>query len=122
MGPQLGNNLLNLGIEKQARKRWPRSVRNSTRSWPARKSPDWAMAVWAAWPPATWTRWPPWNDPVDRLRPFRYEFGIFDQEIQNGWQVEKNRTNWLVSGNPLGDRQAGRRYIVNWGGYTEQYE
>ena len=29
----------------------------------------------------------------------RYEFGIFDQEIHDGWQVEKT-DNWLVNGNP----------------------
>jgi starch phosphorylase len=29
----------------------------------------------------------------------RYEFGIFDQEIHDGWQVEKT-DNWLDNGNP----------------------
>ena len=29
----------------------------------------------------------------------RYEFGLFDQEIQNGWQVEKT-DKWLSLGNP----------------------
>ena len=29
----------------------------------------------------------------------RYEFGIFDQEIHDGWQVEKP-DNWLAHGNP----------------------
>ena len=29
----------------------------------------------------------------------RYEFGIFDQEIQDGWQVEMT-DNWLRNGNP----------------------
>ena len=29
----------------------------------------------------------------------RYEFGIFDQEIRDGWQVEKT-DNWLRNGNP----------------------
>ena len=29
----------------------------------------------------------------------RYEFGIFDQEIHDGWQVEKT-DNWLANGNP----------------------
>ena len=29
----------------------------------------------------------------------RYEFGIFDQEIHDGWQVEKT-DNWLRHGNP----------------------
>lgn len=29
----------------------------------------------------------------------RYEFGIFEQQVQNGWQVE-NPDNWLTYGNP----------------------
>jgi starch phosphorylase len=30
---------------------------------------------------------------------FRYEFGIFDQEIRDGWQVERT-DQWLRPGNP----------------------
>ena len=29
----------------------------------------------------------------------RYEFGIFKQELQDGWQVEKT-DKWLANGNP----------------------
>ena len=29
----------------------------------------------------------------------RYEFGLFDQEIHDGWQVEKT-DKWLCLGNP----------------------
>ena len=36
----------------------------------------------------------------------RYEFGLFDQEIQNGWQVEKT-DKWLTSATP--GRCRGRR-------------
>ena len=51
----------------------------------------------------------------------RYEFGIFDQEIHEGWQVEKT-DNWLVRGNPWEIDKPDASYIVNWGGHTEQYE
>lgn len=52
----------------------------------------------------------------------RYEFGIFfDQEIQDGWQVEKT-DNWLVAGNPWEIDKPDASYLVNWGGRTEQYE
>jgi glycogen phosphorylase len=45
----------------------------------------------------------------------RYEFGIFDQEIHDGWQVEK-ADNWLVNGNPWEIPKPDVNYLVNWGG------
>jgi len=48
----------------------------------------------------------------------RYEFGIFDQEIRNGWQVEK-ADNWLNSGNPWEVRRPDVAYEVKFGGKTE---
>ena len=50
----------------------------------------------------------------------RYEFGIFDQEIRDGWQVEKT-DNWLVRGNPWEIAKPDIAYRVNWGGHTERY-
>ncbi len=50
----------------------------------------------------------------------RYEFGIFDQEIQDGWQVEKT-DNWLVDGNPWEIAKPDVSYLVNWGGHSEHY-
>ncbi len=48
----------------------------------------------------------------------RYEFGLFDQVIRDGWQVEVSDA-WLRDGNPweLPNRQ--RRYPVRLGGHTE---
>ncbi len=50
----------------------------------------------------------------------RYEFGLFDQIIKDGWQVEVTDA-WLRDGNPweLPNRQ--RRYPVNLGGHTEPW-
>src|SRR5208282_4077908 len=48
----------------------------------------------------------------------RYEFGIFDQEIRNGWQVER-ADNWLKHGNPWEVRRPDTSYEVKFGGYTE---
>jgi len=50
----------------------------------------------------------------------RYEYGIFDQEIRDGWQVELADA-WLRNGNPweLPNRQI--RYPVKMDGYTEHY-
>jgi starch phosphorylase len=48
----------------------------------------------------------------------RYEFGIFDQEIRDGWQVEK-ADNWLQRGNPWEVRRPDINYEVKFGGHTE---
>lgn len=50
----------------------------------------------------------------------RYEFGIFDQTIENGWQVERSDT-WLRNGNPWEIPRPKICFPVGFGGYTEQY-
>ncbi len=50
----------------------------------------------------------------------RYEFGLFDQEIQNGWQVEKT-DKWLSLGNPWEMSRPEISHYIGTGGYTEQY-
>jgi starch phosphorylase len=50
----------------------------------------------------------------------RYEFGIFDQEIRDGWQVEVTDP-WLRLGNPWEIHRPEIAYRVKWGGHTEAY-
>ena len=50
----------------------------------------------------------------------RYEFGIFDQEIRDGWQVEIT-DKWLELGNPWEICRPEIAYRVGWKGYTETY-
>ncbi len=50
----------------------------------------------------------------------RYEFGIFDQEIRDGWQVEKT-DKWLRLGNPWEIPHPELAYDVHFGGYTKAY-
>ena len=50
----------------------------------------------------------------------RYEFGLFNQEIQNGWQVERT-DKWLSLGNPWETSRPEISHYVGTGGYTEQY-
>ena len=50
----------------------------------------------------------------------RYEFGLFDQAIKDGWQVEVTDA-WLRDGNPWELRNRARRYPVKLGGHTEQF-
>lgn len=51
----------------------------------------------------------------------RYEFGIFDQKIENGWQKEVTDM-WLRSGNPWELPRPKLRFQVKFGGHTEQYQ
>lgn len=49
----------------------------------------------------------------------RYEFGIFNQEIVNGWQVEKS-DKWLQYGNPW-EIPASMSFDIPFFGHTETY-
>jgi starch phosphorylase len=48
----------------------------------------------------------------------RYEFGIFDQEIRDGWQVEQT-DKWLRLGNPWEVPRPEIAFVINFGGHTE---
>ena len=48
----------------------------------------------------------------------RYEFGIFDQVIRDGWQ-EEITDKWLRSGNPWEIARPDIAYSVKFGGHTE---
>jgi len=50
----------------------------------------------------------------------RYEFGIFDQEIRDGWQVEVT-DKWLQYGNPWEIARPESAVMVRFGGRTEAY-
>ncbi|GAB4366400.1 MAG: hypothetical protein Kow00121_03740 [Elainellaceae cyanobacterium] len=50
----------------------------------------------------------------------RYELGIFDQEIQDGWQVEV-ADEWLRYGNPWEIQRPEGTVEVKFGGYTQAY-
>ena len=51
----------------------------------------------------------------------RYEFGIFDQEIRDGWQVEIT-DKWLKLGNPWEMPLPELGQEVKFGGHTEHYQ
>ena len=50
----------------------------------------------------------------------RYEFGIFQQQIHDGWQVERT-DKWLRQGNPWEVVRPEYSYPVGFGGHTESY-
>jgi len=51
----------------------------------------------------------------------RYEFGIFDQAIEDGWQKEIT-DKWLRFGNPWEIPRPELAYDVRFGGHTEHHE
>ncbi len=50
----------------------------------------------------------------------RYEYGIFNQEIRDGWQVE-TADKWLRLGNPWALERPEDAFEVGMGGSTERY-
>jgi starch phosphorylase len=50
----------------------------------------------------------------------RYEYGIFDQDIKDGWQVEMT-DKWLRYGNPWEVARPDAELEVKLGGHTETY-
>ena len=119
LGPHLGNNLLNLDVENEARAALAALGQDLDEVLACEQEPGLG------------------NGGLGRLaacyleslatlqRPaigygIRYEFGIFDQEIHDGWQVETT-DNWLDDGNPWEIAKPEVNYRVGWGGHTEYY-
>ena len=117
MGPNLGNNVLNLDIERE--------VRDATRL----LGLDFDLLVAQEEEPGLG------NGGLGRLAAcfldslatleipaigygIRYEFGIFDQRIVDGWQVEVT-DKWLAFGNPWEIARPEQAYSVGLGGRTE---
>jgi glycogen phosphorylase len=119
MGPQLGNNLLNLQIEEAARAALATLGQDLDTILASEQEPglgNGGLGRLAAC----------YLDSLAALqRPaigygIRYEFGIFNQEIHDGWQVEKP-DNWLINPNPWEIPTPDLSYHVNWGGHTEHH-
>ncbi|MGF6372080.1 starch phosphorylase [Paraburkholderia sp. RAU6.4a] len=116
IGPQLGNNLVNLGIEA--------NTREALRA----LGVDLDMLLELEEEPGLG------NGGLGRLAAcyldslasleipaigygIRYEFGIFDQQIRDGWQVETT-DKWLQKGNPWEIVRPEVAYYVGFGGST----
>ncbi len=82
----------------------------------SRRSPGWATGGSAALRPATSIRSRRCEVPAIGYG-IRYEFGIFDQEIRDGWQVEAT-DKWLQKGNPWEIVRPDLSFYVNFGGQT----
>jgi starch phosphorylase len=119
LGPHLGNNLVNLDLEDAARTAMAELGQDLDVIMACEEEPglgNGGLGRLAAC----------YMDSLATLqRPaigygIRYEFGIFDQEIRDGWQVEVT-DKWLRYGNPWEIAKPEVAYYVNWGGRTEWY-
>lgn len=119
LGPHLANNMLNLGITEIAREAGEELNLNFEQILETEEEPglgNGGLGRLAAC----------YMDSLATLQipaigyGIRYEFGIFDQVIVDGWQVEKGDT-WLKNGNPWEIRRPKLSFSVGFGGRTEQY-
>ena len=116
MGPHLGNNLINLGIEDSVRQAVEAAGQNLDELLQQEEEPglgNGGLGRLAAC----------YLDSLATLQVpaigfgIRYEHGIFHQEIRNGWQVEMT-DNWLHLGNPWEIRRPEVQFEVKLGGHT----
>jgi starch phosphorylase len=119
IGPQLGNNLINLGIYEQARKAVARLGLSLDDILEREDEPglgNGGLGRLAAC----------FIDSMATLEipalgyGIRYEYGIFQQEIRDGWQVEVT-DKWLRKGNPWEIPHPEIEYCVGFGGRTESF-
>ncbi len=119
MGPHLGNNLINLGLFEPVRECMTELGFNFEELLQQEEEPglgNGGLGRLAAC----------FIDSLATLEVpalgygIRYEFGIFHQEIIDGWQIE-NTDNWLRNGNPWELVRPEWAVSVKLGGTTEQY-
>jgi glycogen phosphorylase len=119
IGPQLGKNLLNLDIEASARQAMTALDQDLDALLALEEEPglgNGGLGRLAAC----------YLDSLATLElpgigyGIRYEFGIFDQELHEGAQVETT-DKWLQKGNPWEIVRPEVSYYVNLGGHTQLY-
>ena len=117
LGPHLGNNLINLGIYERVRQAVEESGLDLKELLQQEEEPglgNGGLGRLAAC----------YMDSLSTLEipaigyGIRYEFGIFDQDIQDGWQVEIT-DKWLRFGNPWEIPRPEAAVEVKFGGYSE---
>lgn len=117
LGPQLGNNMINLGIyenTKQAMKELDLDLDSLLEQEEEPGLGNGGLGRLAAC----------FLDSLATLEiptigyGIRYEFGIFDQSFHDGWQVERT-DKWLRLGNPWEIPRPEINFEVKFGGYTK---
>ena len=119
VGPHLGNNLINLGVYDQVRQAVEESGLDLKELIEEEEEPGLGNGGLGRLASC-------YMDSLAALEipalgyGIRYEFGIFDQEIRDGWQVEIT-DKWLRYGNPWEVPRPENTVEVKFGGHTEGY-
>jgi len=118
-GPHLANNLLNLGILEQTRQAIAEVGLNLDDLLEAEEEPGLGNGGLGRLASCYLDSLASLEVPAVGYG-IRYEFGIFDQTIKNGWQVEIT-DKWLRFGNPWEIVRPEIDYNVKFGGRTEAW-
>ncbi len=120
IGPQLNNNLLNLGIQKEAEEALRRfGIESLGHILEVEEEPGLGNGGLGRLAACYMESLASLQVPAIGYG-IRYEFGIFNQLIRNGWQVEVT-DKWLKGGWPWELPQPDEACFVGFGGRTESY-
>ena len=117
VGPQMGNNLINLGIYEQVRQATEDLELDLDALMEQEEEPGLGNGGLGRLAACYLESLATLEIPAIGYG-IRYEFGIFDQEIRDGWQVEVT-DKWLQPGNPWEIPRPEIAFDVNLGGRTE---
>ncbi len=117
MGPHLGNNLINLGIYDQVKQAIDELGLNLEDLLEQEEEPGLGNGGLGRLAACYLDSLATVEIPAIGYG-IRYEFGIFDQEIRDGWQVEIT-DKWLRFGNPWDVARPEWAVEVKFGGHTE---
>ncbi len=120
IGPQLNSNLLNLGIQKEAAEALKRfGIETLNDILEVEEEPGLGNGGLGRLAACYMESLATLQVPAIGYG-IRYEFGIFNQVIRDGWQVEVT-DKWLKGGWPWELPQPDESCIVGFGGHTENY-
>ncbi|MGG6237818.1 glycogen/starch/alpha-glucan phosphorylase [Nodosilinea sp. AN01ver1] len=119
LGPHLGRNLLNLGITEPVRQAIEESGLNFDELIAQEEEPGLGNGGLGRLAACYMESMASLQIPAIGYG-IRYEFGIFDQDIRDGWQVEIT-DKWLQYGNPWEIPHPESAVTVGYGGHTEGY-
>ncbi|CAK6698301.1 Maltodextrin phosphorylase [Cyanobium usitatum str. Tous] len=120
IGPQLGNNLLMLGIQQEAAEALRRfGINDINEILDVEEEPGLGNGGLGRLAACFLESLASLEIPATGYG-IRYEFGIFDQLIRDGWQVEIT-DKWLKSGWPWELPHPDQACFVGFGGHTESY-
>ena len=119
IGPQLGNSLINLGIWEATEEACTRVGQRLEDLLDAEEEPGLGNGGLGRLAACYMDSLATLNVPEIGYG-IRYEFGIFDQAIRDGWQVELT-DKWLRFGNPWEIARPEISFAIKLGGSTENY-